>query len=253
MATASQKSEFIERIETAVPHERFTLRQRLVIWFLTWFGYLAVRLIAPTLRWSVSSEDNGPVDDSSGPMILCFWHRCVFMATHHYRNRNIAVMTSSSFDGEYIARIIKKFGYTAPRGSSTRGGVRALLAMHRDLKEGHSVAFTVDGPKGPMYIAKHGPVLLARNTSAPILCFHIAVDRRWSLNTWDRFIVPKPFARAHVQCGRLLQIPAGADHVAIEAWHGHLQATLNRIREQAEAAVDTRTPRNYSSRTSFSG
>ena len=83
-------------------------------------------------------------------------------------------------------------------------------------------------------------MLLARNTRVPILSFHIAVDRRWSLNTWDRFMVPKPFAHAHVQCGRLLHIPAGADHAALEAWHGHLQATLNRIREQAEAAVQSK-------------
>jgi len=230
-----------EIAEAAAPRaEAFTLRQRLLIFLLTWLGYLGIRLIGPTLRWSVTSEDGGPVADEPGmPVIYTFWHRCVFLATYHLRRRGIVVMTSSSFDGEYIARIIKKFGFGAARGSSTRGGVRALLALHNDLEAARSVAFTVDGPKGPRYVAKPGPTLLARNTQAPILCFHIAVDRAWILNSWDQFIIPKPFARAVVRLGKLIRVPKDADSAARDGYHAEMQQTLERIREQAEKDVAT--------------
>lgn len=237
----AEPESLVETVETAVPREKSSLRQRLLIWLITWTGYLGIKLICPTLRWSVSSEDGGPVDDAPGPVIFTFWHRCVFMATYHYRHRGIAVMTSSSFDGEFIARIIEKFGYSAVRGSSSRGGVRALLGMHRDIRAGHSAAFTIDGPRGPVYVAKPGPVLLARNTQVPILCFHIAVDKCWTLNSWDRFMIPKPFARAVVRVGKLIQVPSGLDSGSLEGWHAQMQATLDRIREEAERMVDTKS------------
>src|SRR5438552_5230157 len=128
---ASAPVEPPENADTPAPRaETFTLRQRLLIFLLTWLGYLGIRLIGPTLRWSVSSEDGGPVGDEPGmPFIYTFWHRCVFLATYRLRGRGMVVMTSSSFDGEYIAPIIEKFGYGTVRGYSTRGGVRALLAL----------------------------------------------------------------------------------------------------------------------------
>ena len=240
---ASAPAEHPEVAETPAPRaETFTLRQRLLIFLLTWLGYLGIRLIGPTLRWSVSSEDGGPVADEPGmPFIYTFWHRCVFLATYHLRRRGMVVMTSSSFDGEYIARIIKKFGFGAARGSSTRGGVRALLALHKDLEAGRPVAFTIDGPKGPRYVAKPGPTLLARNTQAPILCFHIAVDRAWILNTWDQFIIPKPFARAVVRLGKLIRVPKDSDSAALDGYRAEMQQTLDRIREQAENSLYSRS------------
>jgi lysophospholipid acyltransferase (LPLAT)-like uncharacterized protein len=155
----------------------FSWRQRIALWLVSTLGYLAIRLIGPTLRFSESIEQGGPEKTHLDPSIKVFWHRCVFPATYFYRNRGIAVMTSQSFDGEYIARIIERFGFPAVRGSSSRGGVRALLGMHKVLDQGSSVAFTIDGPRGPLYVAKPGPVLLARNTGVPIYCFHIAVEK----------------------------------------------------------------------------
>src|SRR6185369_17395601 len=159
----------------------FTLKQRLLLWLVTWIGYLGIRIICPTLRWEVSIEEGGPAEAGPPKVIYVFWHRAVFLATYFYRDRGIRVMTSSSFDGEYIARIIEKFGYRAVRGSSTRGAVRALLGMHTEVEAGHSVAFTIDGPKGPLYVAKPGPVLLARNTQVPIMPFYIAAENAWTL------------------------------------------------------------------------
>ncbi|MGH9677891.1 MAG: lysophospholipid acyltransferase family protein, partial [Candidatus Acidiferrum sp.] len=214
---------------------KFTLRQRFSLWLVSGLGFFAIRLICPTLRWQVNIEEGGAPRDRTEPAIYCFWHRCVFLATYFYRNKGIRVMTSRSFDGEYIARIIEKFGYGAVRGSSTRGGVRALLKMHKDLEGGSPVAFTVDGPLGPRYVAKPGPVLLARNSGAPILPFYITVDRAWTLKTWDGFIIPKPFARAYVNIARLIRVPADADSAGLERWHAEMQAALERVRDAAEA------------------
>jgi len=217
--------------------ESFTLGQRLALWAISWAGWLLTRLIGPTLRWRVLIEEGGPPNEYVRPVIYVFWHRCVLPATYHFRGKQIAVMTSSSFDGEYIARIIEKFGYRAVRGSSTRGGVRALLGMHAEIEQGRRVAFTIDGPRGPMYVAKPGPVLLARNVQAPVMAFHIAVERAWVLNSWDRFMIPKPFSRAVLRVSRLIEVPAAADSGALNRFHAEMQAALDRVREAAEAEL----------------
>jgi lysophospholipid acyltransferase (LPLAT)-like uncharacterized protein len=212
----------------------FSFKERLLLALITWAGFFAIRLICPTLRWTVSMEEGAEEYEASDPKIYVFWHRCVFAATWFWRNRNIQVMTSSSFDGEYIARIIEKFGYGAVRGSSSRGAVRALLGMHTELEQSRSVAFTIDGPRGPVYVAKPGPVLLARNTQTPVLCFHIAMEKPWELNSWDRFMIPRPFSQVHVRIGRMLHVPADAGSAALGQCHERMQATLDRIRLFAE-------------------
>jgi lysophospholipid acyltransferase (LPLAT)-like uncharacterized protein len=223
---------------------RFTLGQRLAVFFVSWLGYLAVRLICPTLRWQVSIEEGGPATERYEPAIYVFWHRCVFPATYWYRRRGIAVMTSSSFDGEYIARIIERFGFFAVRGSSSRGGVRALLGMHKMIEQDHVVAFTIDGPRGPRYVAKPGPVLLARNTRVPVYCFHIALEKAWVLNTWDDFMIPKPFSRALLKVSRLIHVPDGLKNDQLQQYHEEMQSALERIRVAAEEQMVAETGKN---------
>lgn len=213
----------------------FTLKQRLTLWLVTWVGYLAIRLVGPTLKWDFSIEPGGPPAPTPGPCIYVFWHRAVFLATWFYRKRRIAVMTSSSFDGEYIARIIENFGYKAVRGSSSRNAVRALLGMHTEVEEGRTVAFTIDGPRGPLYVAKPGPVLLARNTKVPIMPFYIAVEKGWTLKSWDRFVIPRPFSRAHLRIGRLIYVPRDTTSGQSQQLHAEMQAGLDRVRRDAEA------------------
>lgn len=215
---------------------RFSWRQRIALWAVSWAGFLAIRVIGPTLRFRVEVEEGGPPGGWIQPAIWVFWHRCVFSATWFFRDRKIAVMTSSSFDGEYIARIIERFGFEAVRGSSTRGGVRALLGLRKPLDEGRTVAFTIDGPRGPRYVAKPGPVLLARHTGLPIVPFHLAVSRAWVLNSWDAFMIPKPFARVLVHVGRMIDVPAAdADSTTLDRYHANMQAALERVRDYADA------------------
>lgn len=146
-------------------------------------------------------------------------------------------MSSDSFDGEYTGRIIRKFGFVKIRGSNSRGAVRALLGMRRDLDQGHTVAFTIDGPKGPKYVAKPGPVLLSKATGAPMVAFHIALDNPWTLKTWDGCMIPKPFSRSLMRVSRQLFVPREADERQMEAFHAQLQSSLVRVREFAEKNV----------------
>jgi len=213
--------------------DKFTVSQRLKIWLISRAGTLAIRLIGPTLRFTVLTEDGSPPkeDPLLVPAVYCFWHRCVFPSTWFFRHRGIAVMTSRSFDGEYIARIIEHFGFRPVRGSSSRGAVRALLGMHTEIEQDRVAAFTIDGPRGPMYVAKPGPVLLARNTRVPIVVYHIALERAWTLNSWDKFMVPKPFSRAALAVSRVMPVAENAD---LEAQHAEMQAALDRVRLRAE-------------------
>jgi lysophospholipid acyltransferase (LPLAT)-like uncharacterized protein len=185
----------------------------------------------------MSFEDGAPVGLDTRPVILAFWHSCIFPATYLWRNLQIRVMSSDSFDGEWTGRIIRKFGFVKVRGSSSRGAVRALLSMRREIEHGWAVAFTIDGPRGPRFVAKPGPVVLARATGAPMVAFHIAVEKAWVLNTWDRSMIPKPFSRMLMRVSRGITVPTGSDDFQRERFHVELQAALERVREFAEANV----------------
>ncbi len=146
-------------------------------------------------------------------------------------------MSSNSYDGEYMGRIIRKFGFVAVKGSSSRNAVRALLGLRRALQEGWTVAFSIDGPRGPRHKVKPGPVALARSSGVPLSMYHTAVERAWVLNTWDRLIIPKPFSRVLLRFGKLIPVPAEASDEDLERYQQQLQDSLDRVREFAEANI----------------
>src|SRR5262249_61830193 len=139
------------------------------------------RLLGLLSRMAVAGEEAEPRSLAERPYVYYFWHNCMITAMYWCRGLGVRVMSSDSVDGEYTGRIMQKFGFVKVRGSSSKGAVRALLGMRRALEEGWTVAFTIDGPKGPRYVAKPGPVVLARTTGAPMVAFHIALDRAWVL------------------------------------------------------------------------
>jgi lysophospholipid acyltransferase (LPLAT)-like uncharacterized protein len=222
---------------TADPR-RFTLRQRIILRIIIAAGYGFIRLIGPTLRVCVSREEGAQQDVPQRPLIISFWHACIIPATYLFRNAGIRVMSSNSYDGEYMGRIIRKFGFVAVKGSSSRNAVRALLGLRRALKEGWAVAFTLDGPRGPRYRVKPGPVALARSSAVPLTMFHIAVERAWVLNTWDRLIIPKPFSRVLMRFEKLIPVPPDANDSELPRYEAELQAALDRCVEFAQANVD---------------
>jgi lysophospholipid acyltransferase (LPLAT)-like uncharacterized protein len=189
------------------------------------------------LRVCISSEEGAQETLEQRPLIGSFWHSCIIPATYICRDLGVRVMSSNSYDGEYMGRIIRKFGFVAVKGSSSRNAVRALLGLRRALTEGWSVAFTLDGPRGPRHKVKPGPVALGRSSGVPLTTFHAAVDKAWVLNSWDRMMIPMPFSRVLVRFGKLIHVPAGATDAEVERYTSELQASLDRVCEFAEANV----------------
>ncbi len=146
-------------------------------------------------------------------------------------------MVSRSFDGEYIARTIERLGFMAVRGSSSRSGAKALLGIKTQLEQGSLVAFTIDGPRGPKYVAKPGPVLLSRATALPMAAFYVALSDAWVLNTWDALMIPKPFSKALVRFSVKVWVPAEADDAQMAEFHRQLQTALERVTGFAEENV----------------
>jgi len=217
--------------------QKYTLRQRIVLRLIIFFGYWLIRLIGPTLRVCMSREDDSQQTFCQRPLIGSFWHSCIIPATYLFRGCGIRVMSSNSYDGEYMGRIIHRFGFVAVKGSSTRNAVRALLGLRRALGDGWTVAFTLDGPRGPRHQVKPGPVALARSSGVAISPFHAAVDKAWVLKTWDRLMIPKPFSRVLLRCATLIRIPEHASEEDLERYTAELQSSLNRVVQFAEANV----------------
>ncbi len=214
----------------------FTLWQRVQILVGSVVGYLAVSLVGRTLRFEVFGWENWEAARQLGKgLIYTFWHREIFAATWFWRKRGIVVMTSQNFDGEYIARIIQWHGYGAARGSSSKGAGRALVEMIRCHRAGRDTAFTIDGPRGPRYVAKRGSVLLSRATGAAILCFHIAVRRAFLFTkSWDQTQFPSPFSQAAVFIAPPIVVPEGADDAVQDAKQQEVQRTLDELRARGE-------------------
>ena len=212
------------------------LLQRLQIGLVSCIAAAVVGLIGRTLRMTITFEEGSLSGlHAISPGIYPFWHRCVLPATWLFRNHGIGVLTSLSRDGEYIARVIRRFGFVPVRGSSSRGGQRGLLEMESMVKAGSAVAFTIDGPRGPRYVAKKGPVMLARLTGIPITAFYVAVEKRWVLKTWDAMVIPKPFSRAYVRVAKYIHVPPDADDAALYHHHAEMQSALERVTTFAES------------------
>ena len=200
----------------------YTPKQRILLALVPRLTALLIRLLGFTLRYrDVADPGVTPGQLIPGPTVFAFWHRSLLICAHRFRNLVIAILISSSFDGELIARTVELLGFRAIRGSSSRGGSTGLRNMQVAYAEGRICAITADGPRGPVFVAKPGAAQLAELAGAPWLgCFYALPDRAWELGSWDRFLIPKPFARV------TLTWPA---HIpAAEVTSAALQTTLDR-------------------------
>jgi len=214
----------------------FTRWERLQLFVAAWIGYFAVLLIGRSLRWRVMGWENWEAARAGGrEVIFTFWHREIFPALWFWRRRGIAVMTSQSFDGELIARIIERSGYVAVRGSSSRGATHALVEMIRFMRQGHDTGVTTDGPRGPRFVAKPGSVVLAKATGAPILCFHMVPEHAWVFpKSWDQFELPRPFTSVAVFITPPLWVEPDADTAVQARRLQDVQATLEGLMRKGE-------------------
>jgi len=218
----------------------YPLKKRFLIRAADLGFFLLISVIGRTIRWRVEGWENWERAALDGQVpIYTFWHNRVFLATYFWQKRRIVVMTSQSFDGEYIARFIQRFGYGAARGSTTSGGVGAIVEMVRLMRAGLPTAFTIDGPKGPRYVAKMGAVLLAKKTGQPILPFTITPQRFWeSKKSWDSFQVPLPFTRTRVDIAPPIYVPPDADDKVLEVKRNELQTALDELNRRGKDWVD---------------
>ena len=202
-----------------------------------WAGYWLVRLIGPTIRFEVLGGHHYPGLRARGECaIAAFWHRCIFSAMWWWRARGVVVMNTTNFDGQWTRRVIERLGYGTAQGSSSRGGLRGLAVMAKRIEEGRDVAFTIDGPRGPRYVAKPGPVMLARRTGHPIFLFHIGVEHGRTFDkSWDLFQIPRPFSRAVMVVAPPLYVPADASAEMMDGKCAEMQNILIRVRDVAES------------------
>jgi len=211
---------------------------------IAWAAYWLIRLIGPTLRVEIVGVHNAAqVRDKGEPAIGAFWHRCIFPAVWIWRHRGIVVLNTVNFDGQWTRRAIERLGFGTAQGSSTRGAIEGLTAMARHLEEGRHVAFTIDGPRGPRYIAKPGPVILARRTGRPIFVFHIGLERAHTFQkAWDLFRLPYPFSRAVMFAAPPIRVPTDADSETLKQKQAEMQAALERVRDLAESWFQLQEP-----------
>jgi lysophospholipid acyltransferase (LPLAT)-like uncharacterized protein len=186
-----------------------------------------LRLLCATLRFEERLEPSARPADRilDEPGVYVFWHRCLLLAAYRYRNLGIRILISASFDGELIARVVERLGFIPIRGSSSRGGAAGLLALTRARAAGHKTAITIDGPRGPVYVAKEGAAAVAQRANSTAACFYLHPKRAWTLNSWDKFLIPKPFSRVVITWQAPIQNPTTGD----------LQQSLNTAVQRAEA------------------
>lgn len=165
-------------------------------------AYYAIRSLAST--WRSRTVARGPVDTlraKGEPIVFAFWHGQMLPLLYQHRDEGVAILISSHRDGELIAQVAHRLGYRSVRGSSSRGAGRALLGLVRELEAGREVAVTPDGPRGPAERFAAGALVAAQRSGAWIVPVAAHADREWRLRSWDRFLVPKPFARVTVAYG----------------------------------------------------
>lgn len=238
---AASAEQLRRRVYEFTELSEYNWRERFEIYLADLFFYLLIRLVCLTLRWETrGSEHLDLIYQSGHRAIFTFWHSCIFTATYVWRKRGIVVMSSKSKDGEFTSRFIKRFGYGTSRGSSTRGAGRAMAEMTECLSNGIDVAFTIDGPKGPAYVAKPGAVTLARHSGQAIFPFHVEVRRYIELPSWDRLKIPVPFTRAITLIAEPIYVPRNASNEEIEARQAAVQNALDELRRGGQLWRESR-------------
>ncbi len=212
--------------------------QRIMLAIVPRFVWALLRIVERTWRFEVIAEEGvDPVlfGQRPGPEIYCFWHQCVLPCTIYFQHARAVILISQSFDGELITRILRMFGFDAVRGSSSRGARGGLLGLKHVIETGRTAIFTADGPRGPIYETKMGPIKLAQTTGAPIGVFHLQPEHAWTLNSWDRFLIPRPFTRIVVSWAQWTHVPPDLPPDQFETKRQELNDAIERARLRALA------------------
>ena len=223
---------------TAEANSRFTVSQRIVLAIAPRIVWALLRVVSLTWRFEVIAEEGATpllLGLGAGAEIFCFWHQCVLPCTIYFRRTHGTILISRSFDGELITRILEMFGFHAVRGSSSRGAREGILGLKQVIESGKPAIFTADGPRGPIYQTKMGPIKLAQMTGARIGSFHLEPERAWVMRSWDHFLVPKPFTRIVVSWAQWTYVPTDLPAEEFESKRADLNAAIERARLNAYA------------------
>lgn len=197
-------------------------------------GYPLIAALGRTLRWRVEGLQHIEAIRASGRQpVMAFWHGRILPATYYFRGRGIVVITSENFDGEWIARIIEAFGYGTARGSTSYGARKALIRLVREMRAGKAAGFTLDGPRGPARVAQPGAIWLARATGNPVLPFHLEASDAWTLRSWDRTQIPKPFSTVALVVGEPMEVPPNTSDEELESVRTDLERRLAALEGRA--------------------
>ena len=203
------------------------------------FGSIIIRILFRTM--STKEIPDGylrNLDRQGKHAIYAFWHAHMLLPAYVGRNLDIKVLISQHRDGEYIAQIVQRLGYGVARGSTTRGGAKALLEMIKKIKEESiSLAITPDGPKGPRFVAQSGVILLGQKTQYPIIPIMIYLTKYWELPSWDRFCIPKPFSKARMFYGDPIMVPPKLEKSEVEEYRVSLEKVLIKLGNEAESII----------------
>jgi lysophospholipid acyltransferase (LPLAT)-like uncharacterized protein len=204
-------------------------------------GYRMCAALGATLTWRVEGLHHYDEIVLGGHQpIMAFWHGRILPATVYFKRRGIVVITSENFDGEWIAGIIERFGYGTARGSTSRGGAKALVQMKHEMEAGKPTGFTLDGPRGPARVAQPGAIWLSKATGNPVLPFHLEANRHWTVNSWDQTQIPKPFSTVALVVGKPFVVAADAADDQLEIARRHLEEELRKLEARAIALIAAR-------------
>lgn len=192
-------------------------------------GFWFVNILMRTLRTNKVQIDTGRNLCLTGnKVIYALWHSTILEVGYALRGLNLQGLVSQHRDGEYLAGAMELFGYGTVRGSTTRGGARAMIKLAGMAKKGHSIIITPDGPQGPRHVAQHGVIILAKKTGIPIIPVTAKVSRYWELPSWDRFVIPKPFAKMTITFGKPICVPSVIDETRLKEYCDILKRGLDR-------------------------
>ncbi len=208
-----------------------------------WLGGLVAAALLRGLgaTWRIESTGSDP-PSVGAPLVLCAWHQGLLIAAVCWRNRGLAIPVSLSRDGDWIDGVLRRLGFAkSARGSSSRGASGLLRELIRRVRAGQPIGMLLDGPRGPAGVAKPGVVALARATGARIVPIGIAAAPAWRFGSWDRALLPRPFARVRYVYGEPLCVPRDAEPDAVEAARARLEAELHRLDALAAQGLDQRS------------
>jgi lysophospholipid acyltransferase (LPLAT)-like uncharacterized protein len=212
--------------------------KRALFWAFGWTAKAVASLWLGTCRiteFGREIEENYIRRNPGKGVLYASWHRGLFFVIYWYRDQQVVSIASASEDGELAAQAARRFGWITARGSSSRGGRQAYRQMEDLIQLGHRGGLVADAPRGPRFVSKLGIIYLAKRTGIPIIPVIWSANRYWRLNSWDRTIIPKPFARIVALFGdQSIRVPEDASRETCEKYREQLDAALNYIMYQAD-------------------